>query len=118
MVVFYVNDISDQTVGGFSLPQIGLYPAVVRANWPPGKAAGYVENITAHELGHILGRGGLLNTRDAQNVVVPVRTPSHTLRGANFLMFPNNPGIVKQRLSRDDWNIMNFYEKSPIPKRQ
>ena len=103
--VFYFNDFTDQSTGGFSQPQVTGYPAAVRAVWPPPKVSAYVENLSAHEFGHILGRGGEFPIPSQQ---FPVQTTGHNMTNSSYLMFDRNQNSTPCRLSRNDWNIMNF----------
>ncbi len=107
---FYVNQISKEGVGGFSIPLRRDLPAIVAVEWPTPKTNGYLENLTAHEFGHILGRGAILTVSGAQ-----IQTPSHNTKSSDYLMYPNNPNGTPCRISRDDWNIMNFVQGSAIP---
>jgi hypothetical protein len=41
-------------------------------------------------------------------------------RGTDFLMTPDNPNKAPEpcRLSRNDWNIINFVQNSPITSKE
>jgi len=38
----------------------------------------------------------------------------HESRGSDYLMWPNNFNAAPCKISRDDWNIMNFVQGSPV----
>ena len=116
---FYVNAISTDPAGklpgGMSIPGNAFYPAIVGADWSATtKVSGYTENLTAHELGHILGRGAKLQALDKNNNVVMIQTKPHNTISHDYLMWESNPNGTPCALSRDDWNMMNPVLGSPF----
>ena len=80
----------------------------------------FVNNIVAHELGHKVGRGArFLWTDPVTNQVKNFKSLSHAgLDGevcGNCLMGTTlQLGSVRKRLTRDDWNAINFVGGSPV----
>ena len=103
---YYVNNISNQRVGGFSQPGMHSAPAVVRTDWS-SKVTNYVENLTGHELGHVLGRGAQLEPNKPFS-------QAHNPRQGTLMYHQNTNGNPCQLL-RGDWNTMNFVSGSPYP---
>jgi hypothetical protein len=121
---FYVNNISDppqkdKKILGFSNAGFALDPAMIAAVpiWPftPPIAPNIVQNVTAHEMGHILGLGEelkVLGIADPNNGNTMIHDPNS--RGAAYLMLTDHPNSTPCSLSRDDWNIINFTRGTKI----
>jgi hypothetical protein len=112
--VFYVDKFSEESIGGFSQPLVPQWPPAVATVWlkSPTPPSNFVSNLTAHELGHVRGRGGSL-TVTVNGQEVQVQTAGHP-KGKRLLMSETNNVNAFCGISRDDWNIMNFTQGTKI----
>jgi hypothetical protein len=81
---------------------------VMATDWP-APVTNFEENITGHEIGHILGRGKRFTI--GQNIVP---TEYHNMIGPDYLMYRLNSNTTPCKISRDDWNMMNWVSGTPI----
>jgi hypothetical protein len=108
--VMYVNKISKEGVGGYSVAGDPTLPAIVRTDVGTRSVVGnYRENQTAHEIGHILGVGASFTING--QVVGSIH---HNNRGSDYLMWYNNYASAPCKISRDDWNLINFTQGTMI----
>jgi hypothetical protein len=103
----YVNRISDKTTAGYSVNGNPSWPSIVETDSQIPVPSNYVVNTTAHEMGHLLGEGGLLLANG--NLV---HSMSHN-KGLDYLM-SDSGNTAPCRISRDDWNLMNFTQGTRI----
>lgn len=114
----YNPDNSAKITGGFTLPKSQSTGIFVMTDWPIGTPPTHVDNITAHELGHTLGRGGRFVWMVGPTVH-NVRTLPHAKCGECLMLDNyNSTSARRERLTRDDWNTMNWVKESPIPERK
>jgi hypothetical protein len=107
---FYVNKIASPIVLGYSVAGNPYYPTIVSTDYGNSTVpSDYIENKTAHEIGHILGRGALVGG---------IQTKPHNERNNSYLMWAYNSNGNPCRLSRNDWNIMNFVQSSTISPKE
>ncbi len=86
------------------------HPPIVRTDVGTRSVVGnYRENQTAHEIGHILGVGASFTING--QVVGSIH---HNNRGSDYLMWYNNYASAPCRISRDDWNLINFTQGTMI----
>jgi hypothetical protein len=121
--VTYVYEINGKSsTGGFSNPLSPEKGIFIGRDWPVGTQPGYIDSTAAHELGHVLGRGGRQYFATGEPYGFRfVKTPDHSKCG-DCLMYYNYPPppvfggtAPRRKLRRDDWNTMNFVRESPIP---
>ena len=78
-----------------------------------------LSNIVAHELGHKVGRGARYVWTDPSNQLQNFKSLTHAgMDGEkcdNYLMLGVvSPDRLRKRLTRDDWNAINFVAGSPV----
>lgn len=99
----YVNKISKDGTGGYSVAGDPTLPAILMTDFGTRSVVStYRENLTSHEIGHILGVGKtfLINNQSVET--------DHNKRSTDYLMWYNNYSSAPCRISRDDWNLMNY----------
>lgn len=101
----YFNNLAKANLNGYSVAGNPTLPAIVKTDYGTSYAvANFRENTTSHEIGHILGVGASF-TINGQSVL----SMQHDNRGFDFLMNKDSYySSASCRLSRDDWNLMNF----------
>ena len=131
LFVWLVKDLSNDQVNGFSEGGKNTSPIVVRTDYSPQRITGFVEITIAHEVGHALGRGGFIDSSSVIGATQSFDSEGHNMIGlpatdrnnrlfidsvtrSPYLMKPANTDGTPRRLSRQDWNLINFVVQTPI----